>query len=158
MQREAGFLDTVRKEFPGLTLLVQDQYAGATTETAYQLAENLISRFPDVEGIFAPNESSTFGTLRALQESGLAGKVKFVGFDSSPKLVQGLRDGHIHGLVLQNPMRMGYLGVKTMAAHLRGEAVPAVIDTGVTLVTKDIMDNPDIKSLLEPDLTKYLGK
>ncbi len=67
-QREAGFLDTAKKEFPGLHLLVQDQYAGATTETAYQLAENLISRFPDVEGIFAPNESSTFGVLRALQE------------------------------------------------------------------------------------------
>ena len=91
MERERGFYETVRKDFPGLTLLVQDQYAGATTETAYQLAENLLGRFPDVEGIFTPNESSTFGTLRALQESGLAGKVRFVGFDSSPKLVQGLR-------------------------------------------------------------------
>ena len=121
MQREAGFLDTVTKEFPGLVLLVQDQYAGATTETAYQLAENLISRFPDVEGVFAPNESSTFGMLRALQESRLAGKVVFVGFDSSPKLVQGLRDGDIQGLVLQNPVQMGYLGVKTIVAHLRGE-------------------------------------
>ncbi len=77
-QREAGFLDTVKKEFPGLTLLVQDQYAGATTETAYQLAENLLSRFPDVEGIFAPNESSTFGVLRALQEArpGRQGQVR----------------------------------------------------------------------------------
>ena len=156
MQREAGFLDTVRKEFPGLTLLVQDQYAGATTESAYQLAENLLGRFPDVEGIFAPNESSTFGTLRALQESGLAGKVKFVGFDSSPKLIQALRDREILGLVLQNPMKMGYLGVKTMVAHLRGEAVPAVIDTGVTLATPETMDLPEIKELLTPDFAKYL--
>jgi len=158
MQREAGFYDTVTKEFPGLDLLVQDQYAGATTETAYQLAENLISRFPGVEGVFTPNESSTFGTLRALQESGLAGKVKFVGFDSSPKLVQGLRDGDIQGLVLQNPMKMGYLGVKTMASHLRGESVPKIIDTGVTLATAENMDTPDIKSLLEPDFSKYLDK
>jgi ribose transport system substrate-binding protein len=157
-QREAGFLDTAKKEFPGLDLLVQDQYAGATTETAYQLAENLISRFPDVEGIFAPNESSTFGVLRALQESGLAGKVKFVGFDSSPKLVQGLRDGHILGLVLQNPMKMGYLGVKTMVAHLRGESVAKVIDTGVIMVTPENMDNPETKALLQPDLTKYLDR
>jgi len=157
-QREAGFLDTVKKEFPGLVLLVQDQYAGATTETAYQLAENLLSRFPDVEGIFAPNESSTFGVLRALQEARLAGKVKFVGFDSSPKLVQGLRDGHILGLVLQNPMKMGYLGVKTMIAHLRGESVPKVIDTGVTLVTADNMDQPEIKALLEPELAKYIDR
>jgi ribose transport system substrate-binding protein len=153
VQREAGFYDTVKKEFPGLVLLVQDQYAGATTETAYQLAENLISRFPDVEGVFAPNESSTFGTLRALQESRLAGKVVFVGFDSSPKLIQGLRDGHIQGLVLQNPDKMGYLGVKTVVAHLRGEPVEKIIDTGVVLATLDNMDAPEIRALLSPDLT-----
>lgn len=156
VQREAGFYDTVTKEFPGLVLLVQDQHAGATTETAYQLAENLISRFPGVEGIFTPNESSTFGTLRALQESRLAGKVVFVGFDSSPKLVQGLRDGHIHGLVLQNPAKMGYLGVKTIVAHLRGEPVEKVIDTGVALATAENMDDPAIKSLLSPDLTSII--
>ncbi len=152
-QREAGFLDTVTKEFPGLVLLVQDQYAGATTETAYQLAENLISRFPDVEGVFAPNESSTFGTLRALQESRLAGKIVFVGFDSSPKLVQGLRDGDIQGLVIQNPVQMGYLGVKTIVAHLRGEPVEKVVDTGVVLATRDNMDTPEIRALLTPDLS-----
>ena len=152
-QREAGFLDTVTKEFPGLVLLVQDQYAGATTETAYQLAENLISRFPDVEGVFAPNESSTFGTLRALQESRLAGKIVFVGFDSSPKLVQGLRDGDIQGLVIQNPVQMGYLGVKTIVAHLRGEPVEKIIDTGVVLATRDNMDTLEIRALLTPDLS-----
>jgi ribose transport system substrate-binding protein len=156
VQREAGFYDTVKKEFPDLVLLVQDQYAGATTETAYQLAENLISRFPDVQGVFAPNESSTFGTLRALQESRLAGKVVFVGFDSSPKLVQGLRDGHVQGLVVQNPRKMGYLGVKTMVAHLRGETVEKVIDTGVVLATADNMDDPEIQSLLSPDLSKII--
>jgi len=157
-QREAGFLDTVKKEFPGFTILVQDQYAGATTETAYQLAENQISRFPDVEGIFSPNESSTFGVIRALQESGLAGKVKFVGFDSSPKLVQGLRDGHVQGLALQNPMMMGYLGVKTIVAHLRGESVAKVIDTGVIMVTPENMDDPEVKALLQPDFSQYLDR
>ncbi len=153
VQREAGFYDTITKEFPAIVLLVQDQYAGATTETAYQLAENLISRFPDVEGVFAPNESSTFGTLRALQESRLAGKIVFVGFDSSPKLIQGLRDGHIQGLVLQNPDKMGYLGVKTIVAHLRGETVEKVIDTGVVLATLENMDAPEIRTLLSPDLS-----
>lgn len=153
VQREAGFFDTVTKEFPGIVILVKDQYAGATTETAYQLAENLISRFPDVQGVFAPNESSTFGTLRALQESALAGKVVFVGFDSSPKLVQGLRDGDIQGLVIQNPAKMGYLGVKTIVAHLRGEPVEKVIDTGVVLATSDNMDSSEIKALLSPDLS-----
>jgi len=151
-QREAGFYDTLTKEFPGIVLLVKDQYAGATTETAYQLAENLISRFPDVDGVFAPNESSTFGTLRALQEARLAGKIVFVGFDSSPKLVQGLRDGDLQGLVLQNPAKMGYLGVKTVIAHLKGEPVEKVVDTGVVLATKDNMDSAEIRALLTPDL------
>jgi ribose transport system substrate-binding protein len=156
MKRETGFLDTIKTEFPDVTLLVQDQHAGSTTETAFQLAENLLGRFPQVDGIFCPNESSTFGTLRALQESGRAGKVKFVGFDSSPKLVQALRDGHIHALVLQNPMKIGYLGVKQMVLHLKGKEIEKRIDTGVYIATQKNMDNPEIKSLLLPDLSSYL--
>jgi ribose transport system substrate-binding protein len=151
--RENGFLETLTKEFPAVKVLVQDQYTGPTTETAYQLAENLLGRFPDVDGIFCPNESSTFGTLRALQESRLAGKVKFVGFDSSPKLVQGLRDGHLHGLILQNPVKMGYLGVTELVKAIRGEKIPVRVDTGVTLATKENMDSAEIKALLSPDLS-----
>ncbi len=155
-KREKGFFDTITAEFPEISLLVQDQYAGSTTETAFQLAENLFSRFPDVDGIFCPNESSTFGTLRAIQEAGVAGKIKFVGFDSSVKLVQALRDGHIHGLILQNPMKMGYLGVKQMVLYLKGQKIEMRIDTGVYLATRENMDDPDIKSLLMPDLSSYL--
>jgi ribose transport system substrate-binding protein len=154
-QREQGFLDTMKAEAPAISLLVQDQYAGTTTESAYQLAENLISRFPDVDGVFCPNESSTFGTLRALQETGLAGKIVFIGFDSSPKLVQALRDGHIQGLILQNPVKMGYLGVKLMTLHLRGQPIDKVIDTGVYIATRDNIDDPEIKSLLLPDFSRY---
>jgi len=156
MQRESGFRDTMEKEFAQIVFLVDDQYAGATTDTAYELAENLLNRYPDVDGIFCPNESSTFGTLLALQAAGLAGKVKFVGFDSSEKLVRGMRDGQIHGLVLQNPSKMGYLGVKTMVEHLAGTAVEARIDTGVMLVTPENMAEPDVAQLLSPDLTEWL--
>ncbi len=155
-KREKGFFDTITAKFPEISFLVQDQYAGSTTETAFQRAENLLSRFPEVDGIFCPNESSTFGTLRAIQEAGLAGKIKFVGFDSSVKLVQALRSGHIHGLVLQNPMKMGYLGVKQMVLYLKGQKIEMRIDTGVYLATRENMDDPDIKSLLMPDLSSYL--
>ena len=153
-KRETGFLDTMKEEFPEVNFLVQDQYAGSTTETAYQLAENLLNRFPDVDGIFCPNESSTFGTLRALQESGMAGKIIFIGFDSSPKLVQGLQDGHIQGLVLQDPVKMGYLGVRQMVLHLKGQQIENRIDTGVFMVTKKNMEDPQMQSLLKPDLAK----
>jgi len=157
VNREKGFVDTIKSKFPQIHFIVKDQYAGATTETAYQLAENLLNRFPDVQGLFCANESSTFGALRALQESGRAGQIKFVGFDSSPKLVQGLEDGHIHGLVLQDPIKIGYMGVKQMVFHLQGQTIDRRIDTGVHLITPENMDEPEMKALLSPDLSPYLN-
>ena len=105
-----------------------NQYGGADVEGAYKKSEALLSRYktPDgslgVDGIFCPNESTTLAMLRVLQDNGWAGKVKFVGFDASDTLVKGLADAHIDGLVLQDPVNMGYLGVKTMVAHLHGAA------------------------------------
>ena len=160
-KREEGFL-AVMKENPGLEVVSSNQYAGADVESAYRKAEAILSTYkrPDgslgVNGIFCPNESSAFGMLRVLQDNGWAGKVHFVGFDASPNLVKGLRDGHIDGLVLQDPVRMGYLGVKTMVAHLRGQSVEKRIDTGVHLAAREVMDQPDMKELLSPDLSKWL--
>ncbi len=107
-----------------------------------------------VDGVFAPNESSAFAVMRVLQDSGWAGKVKFIGFDASDGLLAGLRGGAIEALVVQDPVRMGYLSVVTMVRHLRGEKVEARIDTGVHLVTRDVLDRPDIKQLVQPDLSK----
>jgi len=160
-KREEGFL-AVMKENPGIEVVSSNQYAGSDVESAYRKAEAILSTYkrPDgslgVDGIFCPNESSAFGMLRVLQDNGWAGKVHFVGFDASPNLVKALRDGHIDGLVLQDPVRMGYLGVKTMVAHLRGESVEKRIDTGVHLATREVMDQPDMRELLSPDLSKWL--
>ncbi|MCX8036557.1 MAG: substrate-binding domain-containing protein [Candidatus Sumerlaeia bacterium] len=156
MAREAGFLDTIKKEFPGIEVVSSNQYGGATAESSYKKAENLLLRFKDVDGIFCPNESTTFGMLRALQNTGRAGKVKFVGFDSSEKLAKALKDGELHGLVLQHPFYMGYMGVKTMVQHLRGEKVEKRIDTGCEVITKENMDTPEKKELILPDLSKWL--
>lgn len=157
--REKGFLETIAKDFPGITLLSSDLYAGATVETGYQRAQNLLARFgSEVDGIFCPNESSTFGMLRALEEAGLAGKVKFVGFDASESLVQAMREDKIHGLVLQNPIRMCYLAVKAMYDRIQGKEVEKVVDTGATMVTKDNMDQAEIRQLHSPDLTEWLGQ
>jgi ribose transport system substrate-binding protein len=157
-QREAGFLETIQKEFPEIKIISSDQHAGATRDTAYRAAQNLLNRFGrEVDGVFAPNESSATGMLLALRDAGLAGgKVKFVGFDSGTQIVEGLRSGDLQGLVLQNPFKMGYLGVKTMIASLQGKTVPKDIDTGCELVTKDNMDDPATAELLKPPLAKYL--
>jgi len=154
--REQGFLDTITSKYTGIEILSDNQYAGSTTESAYSAAENLLNRFGEVDAVFAPNESSTFGFLRALQGRGLAGKIFYVGFDSSEKLIEALANGELHGLVLQNPFRMGYLGVKTAAAILSGETVDKVIDTGVTIATPENMNDPEIRELLSPNLSEYL--
>src|SRR5215467_7903876 len=159
--REQGFLDTM-KENPGIEVVSSNQYAGTDVEGAYKKSEGLLSRFKSsdgsqgIDGVFCPNESTTVGMLRALEDNGRAGKVRFVGFDSSGILVKGLREGHIDGLVLQDPVNMGYLGVKTIAAHIRGEQVDKRIDTGVTFVTRENLDEPAVKDLVQPDLTKWL--
>jgi len=161
MQRERGFLDAIRK-YTNIVLVSTNQFGGATAETAYKASENLIAPLKtadgrlSVDGIFCCNESTTFGMLRALQDSKLAGKVKFVGFDSSRMLVNALENGEIHGLILQDPFKMGYLGVKTIYAFLNGQQVQKRIDTGAFVVTKENMNDPELQKLLYPDIKKWL--
>jgi ribose transport system substrate-binding protein len=157
--RENGFLDAIKKH-PSIKIKSDNQYGGATTETAHQASENLLAAMQaaegGVDGIFCPNESTTFGMLLALDKLGLAGKVKFVGFDASPKLVEAVRQGQISGLVLQNPFLMGYLAVSAMARHLKGEQIERRIDTGATFVGKHNLDRPEIRALIAPDLGAWL--
>jgi ribose transport system substrate-binding protein len=158
-KREEGFLDAM-KQFPGIDVVSANQYGGADVESAYKKAEALLSTFkqPDgslgIDGIFTPNESVSFAMLRVLQDNGWAGKVKFVGFDASPNLVKGLREGGVDAIVVQDPVHMGYTAVETMVKHLKGQPVEKWIDTGVHVATKDNMDTPDMKALVEPALAK----
>src|ERR1041384_2941038 len=155
-EREEGFLETIKK-FPDIQLISTDQYAGATRDTAKRASENLLNRFgDDVQGIFTPNESSTAGMLLALQDIGKAGKVFFVGFDSSQTFVHAINANQLQGIVVQNPFNMGYLGVKTMVDQLSGKPVEKKIDTGVMLVTKDNLETTEVQSLLHPPLDQYL--
>jgi len=155
--REAGFLAVMKAEFPGIDLISTDQYGGVTTETAFSAAQNLVNRFgADMDGIFTPNESTANGTLLALREAGLAGKVRFVAFDVNDHLVEALRRGDVQGLVAQDPVKMGYLGVLTAVAVLRHEKFAALIDTGVSMVTRENMDEPAVAALIHPPLDKYL--
>jgi len=159
-KREDGFLDAIQA-FADIEIVTSNQYAGVTTESALQAAENLLSRFGGTEGnlridgIFCATEPTALGILRALQNAGFAGKVKFVGFDSSDKMIAALRADELSGFVVQNPMKIGYLGVKTLVGQIRDEQVPRRIDTGSTLVTMENIDQPEIRELLNPDLSKY---
>jgi len=156
-EREEGFISELKQKFPDIELVSTNQYAGATRDTAKRASENLLNTYADqVQGIFTPNESSTAGMLLALQDIGKAGKVSFVGFDSSQTFIDALNANQLHGIVVQNPFNMGYLGVRTMVENLLGKPVSKQIDTGVMLVTKENMQSPEVQSLLHPPLDQYL--
>ncbi len=164
-QREQGFLDYVHKAIedqkkagqPTITLVSTDKYAGATVDTAEKEANNLLIRLRDegIDGIFAVNESAAVGTVNALRSQGLNGKIRLMGFDSSGPLLQALRKGDVIGLIVQDPYRMGYLGVWTLVKHLDGYDVAAdgkERGTGENLVTRDNLDDEQTRALFEPAL------
>ena len=153
-QREKGFLDAIKKT-PGIQVVSQDQYGGATVESAQKASENLLAPHKqgdhlDVDGIYTPNESTCYGMLRTLQSAGLAGKVRFVGFDSSKPLIDAIAAGQLNAVVVQNPRKMGYLGVKAVVDAINKKSVDKQVDTGATLVTKANLNSPDIQTLIAP--------
>lgn len=145
--REAGFLAAARAK--GLEVVVDNRYAGATVGEAKTTALNLADALQGAQGVFASNESATSGLLQALEQLGLLGKVRFVGFDASPPLVAGLQKGGIDALVVQDPRKMGELSVRALADLLAKKPVQPFVDTGAVLATKANMDEPAVKALLQ---------
>jgi ribose transport system substrate-binding protein len=160
-QREDGFLEALAKH-KGIEVVSSNQYLGADVEGAVKRGEAILSNYRNPDGslgldaIFCVNESTSFALMRVLQDHGWAGKVTFVGFDASDNLIKGLADGQIDALIIQDPVKMGYLAVKTLVAHIKGEKVEKRIDTGVHIATKENMEEPAMKELLKPDLSKWL--
>ena len=156
-QREKGFLDKMKSDFPKIEIVSSNQFAGATRDTAKTATENLMNKYgSEVQGLFTPNESSTAGALLALEDTGKAGKIHFIGFDTSDIFTQAMQQKKLDGIVVQNPFRMGELGVKTMVDHLLGKPIEKRIDTGVTLITPENLQQPESQQLLHPPLEQYL--
>lgn len=145
-ERENGFIDTIGKEFPNMKI-VDSKYGQDTVETALSAAEDLLTRNKDVQGFYACNAPTAVGALQALQ-SQKRPEIKLVGFDAEKALIDGLKAGQIDALIVQNPYKMGYEGVKAVVMAIQGKPVEKKIDTGVAVVTKDKLDQPDIKALL----------
>ena len=145
--RENGFIETLKKGFPEIEL-VEDRYGMDTVETALSAAEDVLTRHKELNGVFACNESTSRGLLRALESQGRADGVKMIGFDAADALLKGLEAGRIDALVVQNPQAMGYKGVSSAIAAIQGKSVKTRIDTGVELVTKDRLNSPEIRALI----------
>lgn len=146
-QREEGFQETIKTRYPGIEI-VQFLYGEADRAKSLDRATDILTAHPDLNAIFASNESSSVGAVQAIKQKGLVGKVLLVGFDSSPNLIDDLRAGALDSLVLQNPYRMGYESVKTLVEKLDGKQPPRLIDTGVKLLTKENLDTPEMQQLI----------
>jgi ribose transport system substrate-binding protein len=146
-QREKGFRETIAK-FEDIEL-VAEQYAMGTPTKANEVVSTILNKHRDLAGIFTANEPGAIGALNAVANEGLVGKVKIVGFDASPTLIKGIRDGKLDSTIVQDPFGMGYKGVKALYDHIQGKDVPERLPTDLKLVTQENLDKPEIQKHLE---------
>lgn len=155
MAREAGFEEYVKKNLPGIQI-VDKQYGMADFAISLTKAENMLTAYSDLDALFASNESSAVGAAQALR--GRKGsKVKLVGFDSSPTLIDDLKIGLVDSLVTQDPFQMGYQSVKTAVAAISGKPVEKIHNLEPKLVTRENLQTPEVQNRLNPDIKKYLN-
>jgi ribose transport system substrate-binding protein len=149
--RDKGFKEQLAAKYPGLKL-VAEKVADGQAVTGLNIMTDLITAYPDLRGVFSDALFIGQGGGQAIAENKAGDRIKFVTFDSDEKLVGFLKDGAITALVVQDPFRMGYDGVKTALAASKGEKVEPKIDTGVTVITKENMEEPRSQELLNPKL------
>jgi len=152
--REKGFADAIRDKYPGIQI-VDKRFGMADVAKSLLVSENILTAHPDLDALFASNESSTMGAAQALRGR-RDRKVKLVGFDASPTLLDDLRSGLIDSLVVQDPFRMGYEAVMAAVKKLDGKPVARVNDLEPRLIDLQNINQPDIQAQLFPDLKKYL--
>jgi ribose transport system substrate-binding protein len=147
-QRTTGFKEELAKH-PNLKL-VAEQSSNSDPNTALSVTENILTANPDLDGIFVANEPGVVGAINALTQAGKAGKVKIIGWDASPDEVKGVTSGAITALVVQNPFRMGFDSVNAMVKTVRTGQITPSEDTGVTFLTHQNINDPQLQAILKP--------
>jgi len=145
--REKGFLDTCQQKYPELEVVAKEYAMGDPTK-ANEVVSAILTANPELSGIFTANEPGAIGALNAVKGADKLGKVKIVGFDASPTLIAGIRDGSLDSTIVQDPFTMGKRGVEILVAKLNGKDVPKEEKTPIELVTKDNLDTDKIKGHL----------
>jgi len=146
--REQGFKEALA-EFPEIKL-VSTLYSESDAAKGMNVTQDMITANPNLAGIFAANEGGAIGAAQAIRADGKVGAIKLVAFDASDEEIAALKEGVIQALVVQNPYKMGYEGVKAAVDHLEGRPVEKRIDTGVTVVTMENFGQPDVQKVLYP--------
>ena len=144
--RAAGCM-AILKKYPGIHIIA-NQRGGATAGKCKAVALSMAGSLRRADGIFAANETTTFGMYLALQQLGLLGKKRFVGFDWQSNFKRPIQKGQIDGVVVQDPYRMAYLGVTYLVNYIRGKKPPVKFDTPAQLVTPQNINSPKIKKLI----------
>jgi len=153
MAREQGFEDALHRDFPGIEI-VDKRYGWADRAKSLAVAENMLTAHENLDAMFASNESSAVGAAQAIK--GRNAKVKLVGFDWSPGLLNDLKAGLIDSLVVQDPFRMGHDAVRAAIEKLKGATPQKIQNLPPRVITKENLDDPDVQKQLHPDLDKYL--
>lgn len=153
MDREQGFEEVMAREFPGITIVAR-QFAMSDRARAMAAAENILTAHPDLGGLFASTEPSASGIALALKSRNLAGRIRFVGFDWSEAMLEDLRAGVLDAIVVQDPFRMGFEAVKSLAEKIEGREPPKRLDLPARLVRAADLELPEVKALLAPDPRK----
>ena len=151
--RENGFEETMAKEFPRVAIAAR-QFGMSDRAKSRAAAENMLTAHPDLAGIFASSEASSLGAIQAIQSRGLSGKVKLITFDFSEAHVAALRDGTIDIMLVQDPFRLGYESVKSLAEKLSGRTPGRRLDLPARMIVKSDLDKPEVQKLLFPEWLK----
>jgi len=151
-QREQGFLDGIA-EHPEITVVSSDQRGGDNATSAKEKVDQLLQVYrDDLAGIFAVCEPNANGTLEALRNAGLNQKVKLIAFDPSDALIEALEDGSCSGIILQDPVQMGYQSVMTLVGSLNGQNPESFVSTGEYAATPSNMSEDRMQELLKPEI------
>lgn len=142
--REQGFIQEMGK-YEGIEI-IGTEYCNGDPDLAKEQAETFIRENPDLKCIYATNEGSALGAAQAVQDSAIT----VIGFDSSDDEIKYLENDWIQGMMVQNPYNMGYLGVRNIYKSMQGKKIEEKIDTGITYVDRNNLQDEDIQWLLYP--------
>lgn len=130
--------DGARSGLSGCGLKIVSEQSGQWDRAkGMSVMENILTGNPNLAAVFASNDNMALGAVEALKSAGLLDKVMVVGFDANPDAAASILAGDMTASVAQSPANMGAFGVESLVRLAKGEKLPAVIDTGTVLVTKE---------------------
>lgn len=145
--RRDGFMDTMAKEYPNITVL-EPQYGDGDHAKSTEAAKAIITANPDVKGIYGANEGSAAGVINAIKELNKVGEITIVGFDSGKIMIDAIKSGVAAGSITQDPVGIGYKAVEAAYKAYKGEENPEFIDTGFKWFDQTNIDTPEIQAVI----------